>query len=368
MLLPRPKVARLSLATQVTVASGATLGVTAAATINDLQGAGTVNLGAVPLTVQAGSFGGAITGTGSLTKSTAGTLVLSGTNSYGGATNINSGTLQAGAADTLFASSAHTVSAGAALDLNNFNQTIGSLAGAGNVTLGSATLTAGGDNTSTTFSGVISGGGGLAKTGTGTVTLTGANSYSGGTTVSAGTLQGNTASLQGNIVNNAAVTFDQATTGTYAGSMSGSGSLTKQNAGTLILTGTNSYSGGTTVSAGTLQAGAANTLSASSAHTVSAGATLDLNNFNQTIGSLAGAGNVTLGSATLTAGGRQHEHDLLGRDLRRRWPRQAGHRHARPHRHHQLFRRHDDQWRSGSRSRAAAISSATAVSSWMAAR
>ena len=58
--------------------------------------------------------------------------------------------------------------------------------------------------------------------------LTGTNSYAGGTTVSAGTLQGNTTSLQGNIVNNAAVVFDQAATGTYAGAMSGTGSLTKE--------------------------------------------------------------------------------------------------------------------------------------------
>ena len=174
------------------------------------------------------TFSGVISGSGGLVKQGTGTMTLTGASSYGGATNTNAGTLQAGAANTLSASSAHTVSAGAVLDLNNFNQTVGSLAGAGNVTLGSATLTAGGDNTSTTFSGVISGSGGLVKQGTGTMTLTGANSYSGGTTVSAGALQGNTASLQGNIVNNAAVTFDQATTGTYAGSMSGSGSLTKQ--------------------------------------------------------------------------------------------------------------------------------------------
>ena len=70
--------------------------------------------------------------------------------------------------------------------------------------------------------------------------------------MSGGTLQGNTASLQGTFVNNSQVVFDQATDGTYSGVMSGTGGLTKQNAGTLILTGTNTYSGGTTVSGGTL--------------------------------------------------------------------------------------------------------------------
>ncbi|WP_155487144.1 autotransporter-associated beta strand repeat-containing protein, partial [Vibrio harveyi] len=75
------------------------------------------------------------------------------------------------------------------LDLNGFNQTIGSLTGAGSVTLGAATLTAGGDNSSTPFSGTITGTGGLTKTGTGTLTLSGANGYFGATLVDAGTLR-----------------------------------------------------------------------------------------------------------------------------------------------------------------------------------
>src|SRR4029077_7999527 len=110
-----------------------------------------------------------------------------------------------------------------------------------------------GDASNTALAAAISGTGSFVKQGAGTLILTGANSYSGGTAVSGGVLQGDTTSLQGNITNNAAVVFDQATLGTYAGAMSGSGSLTKQNTGTLILTGANTYSGGTTVSAGTLQ-------------------------------------------------------------------------------------------------------------------
>src|SRR5699024_10439025 len=76
--------------------------------------------------------------------------------------------------------------------------------------------------------------------------------YSGGTVVSAGTLVGTTTSLQGDILNNALVVFDQATNGTYAGVMSGTGSLTKTGTGNVTLSGANTYSGGTTVSAGTL--------------------------------------------------------------------------------------------------------------------
>ena len=103
-----------------------------------------------------------------------------------------------------------------------------------------------------TLSNVVSGSGSIDKTGAGTLTLSGANTYSGGTTVSAGILQGNTQSLQGAITNNAAVVFDQASAGTYAGSMSGTGNLTKQGTGTLTLTGTNTHLGGTTIASGTL--------------------------------------------------------------------------------------------------------------------
>ncbi len=118
-------------------------------------------------------------------------------------------------------------------------------------------LSAGGTITSPSsgsaqLSGAFSGPGGLTVNGPGTLVLTGTNTYSGGTTVASGTLQGNTNSLQGNIVNNSTVVFDQGFTGTYSSQMSGHGSLTMQNAGTLIMTGANSYSGGTTVLSGTV--------------------------------------------------------------------------------------------------------------------
>ncbi|MBS9478670.1 beta strand repeat-containing protein, partial [Ancylobacter radicis] len=110
-------------------------------------------------------------------------------------------------------------------------------------------------NASYTFSSTISGNGALYLAGN-TLTLTGANSFSGGVTVAAGTLIGSTASLgTGNIVNNGTVEFAQTTTGTYAGSITGSGALVKTGAGTLILTGDSTYTGGTTISAGTLQIG-----------------------------------------------------------------------------------------------------------------
>ena len=130
-----------------------------------------------------------LSGTGGLTKIGSGTLTLSGSTTYAGATVVNAGTLQAGATNAFSAISAFMVASGATLDLNNFNQRIGSLAGGGNVMFGAGTLTTGGDNTSTNFSGTISGTGGLTKTGSGIFTLSGANTYTGGTTISAGTLQ-----------------------------------------------------------------------------------------------------------------------------------------------------------------------------------
>lgn len=127
-----------------------------------------------------------------------GTWTLSGTNTYTGTTTVNGGTLKAGASasgkafGTLSAVTLANTS-GVILHLNDFNQTIGSLAGGGgtggNVTLGTGTLTMGGDNTSTSYAGVISGTGHLTKVGNGTQILSGANTFSGICLISAGVLE-----------------------------------------------------------------------------------------------------------------------------------------------------------------------------------
>lgn len=180
-----------------------------------------------------------------------GTVVFQAANTYSGGTKIASGaTLQMGAGSSLLASGAMEVNG--IFDLTNINQTIGALSGSGSILLGTATLTAGGA-TNSAFSGVMSGGGGLVKVGTGILTLTGANTYAGGTVVQAGTLQGTTNGLQGDIVTNAMLAFSQGFDGTYAGNISGSGGLTKSGTGFVTLSGTNSYSGGTFVQQGVLQ-------------------------------------------------------------------------------------------------------------------
>ena len=93
----------------------------------------------------------------------------------------------------------------------------------------------------------------LRKFGNGTLTLTASNSYTGGTLVNAGRLVGDAASIRGALTNNSAVTFDQAGSGTFSNVISGTGSVTKSSAGTLTLSGANNYSGGTLISAGRLE-------------------------------------------------------------------------------------------------------------------
>jgi outer membrane autotransporter protein len=197
-------------------------------TIGSLAGSGNVTFGSGTLTTggnNAGStFSGVMSGSGGLIKIGSGTFLLSGGNNYAGATNINAGALRAGAVGTFAQSSAFSIAAGAMLDLNGFDQTIGSLAGAGSVTLGTAALATGADNTSTTFSGVVSGAGSLTKIGAGALTLSATNAYTGATTVNAGTL-----SVNGSIASSSGLTVNA------GGTIGGNGTLPKTtiNGGTL---------------------------------------------------------------------------------------------------------------------------------------
>jgi autotransporter-associated beta strand protein/T5SS/PEP-CTERM-associated repeat protein len=220
------------------------------------------------------TYGGITDGSGVLVKRGGGTLRLTGNNSHTGGTLIFDGTL-----------------------LGDTNSLQGSI-------VNNATLVF--DQSSTgVYSAELSGSGSLTKSGAGNLTLTGTNSYSGGTTVAEGTLTGDASSLQGAIVNNTSVVFEQAGVGTYGGGLSGPGSLSKSGPGELILSGANSHTGGTFVSAGTLTVASATNLgNTSGAVSVAAGATLATGNSfasNHSItvngGSLSNSGDLLVGAS-----------------------------------------------------------------------
>jgi fibronectin-binding autotransporter adhesin len=207
------------------------------------------------------AIAGEISGTGNLIQNGTGTLILSGNSSYNGTTIVSTGILRAGSTTGFSPSSAFTVNS--VLDLNGFSNSVGSLAGTGSVTNTggtTATLTAGADNTSTTFSGVLQDGStaslGLTKVGTGTLTLSGGNTYTGGTTISGGILQigngGTTGSIVGTVLDNGSLVFNRSDAVTLPGIVSGSGSLVQNGSGSLTLTAPNAYAGGTVINQGTL--------------------------------------------------------------------------------------------------------------------
>lgn len=135
---------------------------------------------------------------------------------------------------------------------------VANLGGAGEVALITGNLVAGFNNADSSFSGTISGIGGLSKWGGGALTLSGTNTYSGDTTVVSGTLTIGGAGLlgggtyAGNLVNNGILNIGSSQSQTLSGTISGTGSLTKSGDGTLTLAGAGTYTGTTTVNGGAL--------------------------------------------------------------------------------------------------------------------
>jgi autotransporter-associated beta strand protein len=272
-----------------------------------------------------GILSGNISGAGGLTKTGIHELGLGGNNTYLGATNVNDGAVTALSSGAFSSASRFNIASGASVNLNGFNQTIGSLAGAGivaNYTAASATLTTGADNTSTAFSGAIIDGGSslaLTKVGTGTLILSGMNTYTGATNVNNGVLAGgaanafsaasattissganvdlggfaqtiNSVTLAGGALNHGSLTGAVTSTGGAIGSLGGGMSLVA-NGGITAVFANNTYTGATTVNNGaTLFSPGDNAFSAASAMTINSGGRVLLAGTQQTINTVALAG------------------------------------------------------------------------------
>ncbi|WP_183049951.1 fibronectin-binding autotransporter adhesin ShdA [Salmonella enterica] len=217
----------LTLSGDNTYSGGTTItGGTLTADHADSLGTGAIANSGV-LQVGEGELENTLSGSGSLVKTGTGELTLSGDNTYSGGTTITGGTLTADHADSLGT---------------------GAIANSGVLQVGEGEL----ENT-------LSGTGSLVKTGTGELTLSGDNTYSGGTTISGGTLTADHAdSLGSGDIDNSGVL--QVGEGELENTLSGAGSLVKTGTGELTLSGDNSYSGGTTIADGTLIAANVNAL------------------------------------------------------------------------------------------------------------
>ena len=259
-------------------------------------------------TLQGGEIDALLAGSGTLTSAGPGTVILTAANTYSGGTVASGGTLDLTNAGTI-GTGALTVSGGT-VDL-----------GGGTLTNTIASLTSGTiQNGSITNSGnyIFQGGsiinaplqgpGSLTMNGvSNTLILKGAQAYTGGTTVSAGTLQVDTTSLNGDVTDNANLTYAQTTNGTYQGTLNGItgiGSLTINGSATLTLGGdinnNNSYSGGTIVKSGGLLLDAAGSIGSGTLSV--AGGTVNLNNLTITNAFTSSGGIVTNGVITNNLG------------------------------------------------------------------
>jgi autotransporter-associated beta strand protein len=254
------------------------------------------------------TFNSQISSTTGFTKTGLGTLVVGGTsNVYTGATTVSAGTLQLGAANALSSSSALSVASGATFDLNwGNNQTVGALSGAGSINIRGNTFTVG-DSTDSTFSGVLSDNGAygsLVKQGTGTLTLTGANTFAGTTTINAGVLNvQNSAALggatYGNAVANGAALQLQGGIALNESSFSITGSGIGGTGAFRNISGANSYTGALALSGASTVASDGGSLTLSGAVSLGTGTTLTT---RATGGDLIFSGTITGSSDVMKTG------------------------------------------------------------------
>lgn len=286
------------------------------------------------------TYGGNISGAGVLNQFGNGTLTLSGNNSFSGFTSVEFGVLAAGST-TAFGGAGNsnfTLEAGGILNLSIFSNSIGSIQGDSSTLIdiggGGTALTIAGNNQTSTFMGTIQGGGGLNLTGVNAITtLSGANSYTGGTTIASGFLIADNPSGSAtgtgnitvdpvsilqignmdtsgsvaapNITNNGTIELARTDSSTLASNISGTGAISMLGGGNFTLTGNNSYSGPTFIVGGTLTAGSSTAFgNGLTAVEIIAGGTLSLGSFANSVGSITGDSTtfINLGTGVLTTG------------------------------------------------------------------
>ncbi len=270
---------------------------------------------------QSGTYAGNITGAATANiqffGNSATTLTLSGNNSgFLGAMAFGAGNQPIGQGGTVAISSANNLGTGTLFFYdgvlrNTSTLTLGNAIAISNATNGATFNTDAA--TTLTLTGGTSGAGQLVKIGTGTLVLSGSSNHTGGTTVSAGTLQGVAGvGIKGNIVNNATVNISGILQ-TYSGNMSGTGNVVIGTAGTVMaFTGTNTYTGTTTIDAGA-------ELNWTGTGALSAGSTFIVNGIlagvspqTNTIGGLAGTG-LVVAPGTLNIGANNTSTTFSGK-------------------------------------------------------
>ena len=244
-----------------------------------------------------------IAGTGQLVKTDLGTLVLNGANTYSGGTLIENGSVS-------ISSDANLGAASGGLNFANGTlETTANIATSRAVAVQQSATFETDPSTTLELDGVVSGAGVLTKSGAGTLLVIGAANQTGGTIITAGTLQlgngGASGSLAGNVTNNGSFVVNRSDVYTFAGDIIGTGSLTQAGTGTTILTGTSDYAGGTTIVAGTLQVGNGGTTGAITGNIVNNSVlVIDRSDSITFSGGISGTGAVVQsGTGTVTIGG-----------------------------------------------------------------
>ena len=293
---------------------------------NDINISNTVSFGgAGSLSLQ-----GTIVGSGTFQKTGSNFVQVLGANTYTGSTAIAAGELLLGSSNRL-PDTPISIASGAVLNLAGFNENVGTLSGAGNVLLGSGAATFRTTSSITsTYSGAISGNGVFNKAGIGSLTLANSNTYVGDTHIEGGQLiigaadalpdsttvdvqSGTTFNVNGfnervGAIGGAGVIelgvgqlkTNHTLSSSFFGSINGTGTVVKDGTASLALYGASTFTGGLSIQGGTVQLQNSNLLADTLDVTVQSGSVFDLNNRNESVRNVTGAGSVTLGTGTLT--------------------------------------------------------------------